>query len=579
MRLKTTAQFLFFIQIINLTIHSTLPLAKADVSPSPSTTPSISPSSISPNPSPSVWGTSGCDTACQMYKAGVDQAIPAACGSPQPTVSSSPIPIENNGTIYKSYSDCETAIKTKLSNASGQLGLYCDAIDLIKDTQSLQTGATIAYWAAFATCTASCVATFMSAGLAAVGAEAACTAADLSGTIIDAVAETQLTTSGEKAADLIASTKGFEDASTTLGTIGVVAAGGQTANLAGKILTNKEHKNAKVAEKFAKNVAENTENPAEAEAFDKMAKHHAKNAEKAAGKSVSEGSSKILSCATAALMGTIATIKTIQTFQVLPEVLKNECNNHIAGLQSIGNYSLILPSPTLTINQPPPPEGGGTPGPPNSGNLSSPGNSPPKPSPSSSTGPSTSEHYAATAANDPIAKGMQNGLQKLIAPQMQNLQPLKNALSQGVSPINAIPDSFPGFPAEGTALLQKLDDLAKQGLLHVDGLSGSIPSGGGKTPSGSGESKPNFMEFMSRLNKPAAQKTNETEFKKQDIKKLELGMDIWHPDWKGSIFQLASTRIDISLDKVEKLEWSTPLNRALLGLPKLLNLPVKKIEK
>lgn len=45
-----------------------------------------------------------------------------------------------------------------------------------------------------------------------------------------------------------------------------------------------------------------------------------------------------------------------------------------------------------------------------------------------------------------------------------------------------------------------------------------------------------------------------------------LGNDIFHSEYKGSIFELVSTRIDESKDKVMTLEWSTPLNRALNGL-------------
>jgi hypothetical protein len=43
--------------------------------------------------------------------------------------------------------------------------------------------------------------------------------------------------------------------------------------------------------------------------------------------------------------------------------------------------------------------------------------------------------------------------------------------------------------------------------------------------------------------------------------------DIWHADYKGSIFQIVSTKINATKDRVAPLDWTTPLNRALMGLP------------
>ena len=43
--------------------------------------------------------------------------------------------------------------------------------------------------------------------------------------------------------------------------------------------------------------------------------------------------------------------------------------------------------------------------------------------------------------------------------------------------------------------------------------------------------------------------------------------DIWHAGFNGSIFQIVSDKIDKNRDQVNELEWDTPLNRALSGLP------------
>jgi hypothetical protein len=43
--------------------------------------------------------------------------------------------------------------------------------------------------------------------------------------------------------------------------------------------------------------------------------------------------------------------------------------------------------------------------------------------------------------------------------------------------------------------------------------------------------------------------------------------DIWHAGYKGSIFKIVSDKIGATKDRVDTMDWSTPLNRALMGLP------------
>ncbi|MGZ3698707.1 MAG: hypothetical protein ACXWP5_11250, partial [Bdellovibrionota bacterium] len=42
--------------------------------------------------------------------------------------------------------------------------------------------------------------------------------------------------------------------------------------------------------------------------------------------------------------------------------------------------------------------------------------------------------------------------------------------------------------------------------------------------------------------------------------------DIFHEHFQGSIFQIVSQKLDKTHDRIEMLEWQTPLNRALNGL-------------
>jgi hypothetical protein len=48
---------------------------------------------------------------------------------------------------------------------------------------------------------------------------------------------------------------------------------------------------------------------------------------------------------------------------------------------------------------------------------------------------------------------------------------------------------------------------------------------------------------------------------------LDQNTDIWHADWHGSIFDIASYKLKQDVDRLQKFEWVTPLNRALMGLP------------
>jgi hypothetical protein len=53
--------------------------------------------------------------------------------------------------------------------------------------------------------------------------------------------------------------------------------------------------------------------------------------------------------------------------------------------------------------------------------------------------------------------------------------------------------------------------------------------------------------------------------------------DIWHEGYGGTIFQIVSQKLVKNTDRIEQLEWDTPLNRALAGLkPQKTGLGVRK---
>jgi hypothetical protein len=63
---------------------------------------------------------------------------------------------------------------------------------------------------------------------------------------------------------------------------------------------------------------------------------------------------------------------------------------------------------------------------------------------------------------------------------------------------------------------------------------------------------------------PAGEKKEEVKF---DRAPASASGDIWHADFKGSIFQIVSSKIVETKPRVDNLDWTTPLNRALMGLP------------
>ena len=128
--------------------------------------------------------------------------------------------------------------------------------------------------------------------------------------------------------------------------------------------------------------------------------------------------------------------------------------------------------------------------------------------------------------------------------------------------ISQLADEATAKSTEIAALMKPTDAAA---LASTGGLSS--PSKGG------GKGSPKLMEGFNLFggfgnSGPAAESAKEMRFEKGQKRGLSsiTGDDIYHSNWTGSIFDLVSTRIDESKDRVMTLEWSTPLNRALNGL-------------
>lgn len=139
-------------------------------------------------------------------------------------------------------------------------------------------------------------------------------------------------------------------------------------------------------------------------------------------------------------------------------------------------------------------------------------------------------------------------------------------LSAGESP-NSIIGSIPGLGGFAAATKQLEKDILSGKIKPEPGQS-TYGSFGGRGGSSATKAAPNPFGFLGQQGGALSGGPSETAFEKMK-KNPELlsGGDIWHEGYGGSIFQLVSEKLGKTRDRIDELEWETPLNRALLGLP------------
>ena len=147
-----------------------------------------------------------------------------------------------------------------------------------------------------------------------------------------------------------------------------------------------------------------------------------------------------------------------------------------------------------------------------------------------------------------------------------SLSDLGKRLTNGESP-SQILSSIPGLQNHAAAFNQ-MDKMVQKELAK----NGSALAASYSAPKGAGAAKKNtdFSSLFSSTDKPIAAGAGgqALEFgKMQAAPKLSEGGDIWHEGYTGTLFDITSQRIDKSRTGVDQLEWSSPMNRALLGLP------------
>ena len=147
-----------------------------------------------------------------------------------------------------------------------------------------------------------------------------------------------------------------------------------------------------------------------------------------------------------------------------------------------------------------------------------------------------------------------------------NLGEVTNKL-QTQSPASVI-GSMMSLPPEASAFLNDIQTLAANGQIGGDA---SVMQGGGKGGSGGGSSgEPAFDPmslFAPKKGADVAAGSNTMDFGSKIAPAMADGTDIWHSGVKGSIFQIISNKLEKTGNRIESLEWATPLNRALNGLP------------
>ncbi len=120
----------------------------------------------------------------------------------------------------------------------------------------------------------------------------------------------------------------------------------------------------------------------------------------------------------------------------------------------------------------------------------------------------------------------------------------------------SLADELKGFQ---NVVAQELPNLSTHGLSNPAATSGGMARNQASTT--------DLLTFGQNRNLASASNTTALQFKGAALDpRVQNSSDIWHTDWKGSIFQIISARTSQSASQVEQLEWSTPLNRAMHGL-------------
>jgi hypothetical protein len=151
------------------------------------------------------------------------------------------------------------------------------------------------------------------------------------------------------------------------------------------------------------------------------------------------------------------------------------------------------------------------------------------------------------------------------------LDELAGRLASGES-LSQIASSSPALAPASSALARIERDVREGNLSLKSGgaLGGTYTPIAAKKPGGAGAGNNPFAMFggmRAPVGGPGdAPKETSFEKAKRELSNDSDG-DIWHEGFGGTIFQIVSQKLDRARERVDQLEWESPLNRALTGLP------------
>jgi hypothetical protein len=152
-----------------------------------------------------------------------------------------------------------------------------------------------------------------------------------------------------------------------------------------------------------------------------------------------------------------------------------------------------------------------------------------------------------------------------------SMEDLAKRLGSGQS-VSQIAASTSGMEKVAASLARFEDSAKKNGSRS----SGSMLASSGTYKSSGGGAKPaaraNPFSMFGGMKGPASLAggaPSETTFEKakRELSGLDGNTDIWHEGFNGTIFQIVSKTLGRTRERIDQLEWESPLNRALTGLP------------
>lgn len=545
--------------------------------PSPTPLPSL------PKPSNHVaYDTKKCEAACSEFsgvvtegtatESQIKQFVLGACGT-EPT----PVQIEEDkktaiaGQPTKTdlYKECDSATRHRFTT----LGPYCLARKANNTAKTTYVAQLIPYGLGAVACWAACYYPVnVAAGTACSGAGFATLLAEVTG--MGAMIISGNLTSQFKDATAASS---FGTAGTAV--LGVAALGGAQAiattgmfeggKAAGDLVAAAEG-SAKIAEDLGKKALEKGAD----EGAKKAAKEAAEKA--AADKAAADGAlKKVMYCANAVIMTTVTALKGIgagfaadgeATACASAEKLQSASYNGVYVSAAAQKTS----DPTGSLNAEIKATAGGK-------NKSSAGAD--KPSASADLMGTIAQAMKSEAGAGPNTPG---GMLKKLDPHTMpdrmralGLNPNKLAaeLESGKS-VGDILGGMSGFSPALLAAIRSTEDAAHNGRAGWGGVAGSSYAGGGKAAPATAAKPANPFSFGAFGGAPAAPKGGELNFAAKKEKSVLSGDgDVFHEKFKGSIFDIISAKLDQNRTKIDQLDWQTPLNRALVGLPPLARMP------